>query len=125
MNDWVRYLKAKCKSELWGAIALDYFNKCRGRPPADSPLVFIDWLIKVLYPECVNVVMFHREFLNLAVRLLGSDFQRIMRQSAVLIHRAKKELNPADLELIISHYDVFGRKEQFRDVLVTGDLKVE
>ncbi|MCX5819812.1 MAG: metallophosphoesterase [Deltaproteobacteria bacterium] len=117
MNDWVRYLKTKCKTPFWGAIALDYFNKCKGRTPADSPSAFIDWLINVIYPECVDVVLFHREFLNLAVRLLGSDFLRIMRKSSILIREAKKELNPSDIESIISHYAVFGREQQFRDVL--------
>ncbi|MFZ3048668.1 MAG: metallophosphoesterase [Desulfatirhabdiaceae bacterium] len=117
MNDWVRYLKAKCKDEIWGAIALDYFKMSKGRPPADSPSIFIDWLIKVLYPECNDLVLFHRELLNVAVRLLGSDFQRIMRKSAMLIHRAKKDLKQSDLESIISHYAVFGREKQFRDSL--------
>lgn len=114
MKDWQAYLKTKVNSEIWGAIALDYYHHNKGTHPCESPSNYIDWVIKELYSKDVDVGPFHKVLLSFCVRLLGSDFDRIMKKSLMFVKLAKKWMDPADLECIIADYAIYGMKPEFK-----------
>lgn len=117
MDDWAKYLRGKAKTEIWGAVALDYYHQCKNRPPGDSPSSFIDWIVKTLYTEYDDIKLFHRVLLSFSVRLLGSDFDRIMEKSLILVRLAEKNLKPGDKESIIADYRVYEREEKIRSLI--------
>jgi len=108
MKDWGSYLRAKASEDIWGAIALDCYSKCEGRPPGDSPSSFLDWLVDATFSRELGFTAFHRVFLNVAVRMLGSNYDRLSEKTFRLVEKLEREMTSEEEEGLISDYRTFG-----------------
>lgn len=125
MKDWLKYLRSKSATELWSVVALDFYHKGKvderysEQRYLESPLNFIDWIIDEVCVDDCDPELFHKVFLDLSVRLLGSDFGEIMPRSARLLskfgHSAELE------EHFAGHYKLYN--QDFDKFVDTGVRK--
>ena len=117
MKDWQKYLNDHANSELWGFIALDYYNRKKKQGNYEDPSHFIDNLITSLMNAEIDIVNFHNVLFNVCVQLMGNDFTEIIEKSIRLIKNVKKQPTSDQMEMIIFQYRDYGKQDIFRQRL--------
>jgi len=117
LKDWQKYLKDHADSELWGFIALDYYNRKKKQGNYEDPSHFIDSLITLLMNAGTDIVNFHNVLFNVCVQLMGYDFSEIIEKSIKLIKNVEKQPTSDQMEMIISQYRDYGKQDVFRQRL--------
>jgi S-adenosylhomocysteine hydrolase len=117
VKDWIAYLKECLDTDLWGFVLLDYHCQDKSQRQERDPSNFIDEVLSVLLKEEIDPVAFHKVLLSVCVLLLGNDFSAIMAKSVALVDSRKASLDSDQLRSILSHYDVYGKREVFRERL--------
>ena len=108
MKDWASYLREKASDDVWGAIALDCYAKCEGQHPGESPGNFLDWLMDAAFSPAANFKSFHRVFFSVAVRMLGSDYDRLSEKTFRLAKKLQREMTREEVDGLVSDYRTFG-----------------
>src|ERR1039457_1255264 len=98
MKDWASYLREKASDDVWGAIALDCYAKCEGQHPGESPGNFLDWLMDAAFSPAANFKSFHRVFFSVAVRMLGSDYDRLSEKTFRLAKKLQREMTREEVD---------------------------
>jgi len=117
LKDWQKYLNEHADSELWGFIALDYYNLKKKQGNHEDPSHFIDNLITSLMNAEIDIVNFHNVLFNICVQLMGHDFSEIIEKSIKLIKNLEKQPTSDQMEMIISQYRDYGKQDVFRQRL--------
>jgi len=122
LKDWQKYLNDHADSELWGFIALDYYNRKKKQGNHEDPSHFIDNLITSLMNAEIDIVNFHNVLFNVCVQLMGYDFSEIIKKSIKLIKNVEKQPTSDQMEMIISQYRDYGKQDVFRQRLNSSGL---
>lgn len=117
MKDWEEYIKKKVNSDVWGGIALDYYHHLKDSNEDKTPASYIDWIINNVFTKESDILSFHRVFLGICVRLLGSDFTRICKKTIKLLKIANDKVDESILKQIVIQFETYGMAETFQQAL--------
>jgi len=124
MKDWISYIKESWGSDLWGFVVLDYYYTKKAEGDKENPSHFIDQLLSHMLKEEIDPVAVHNVLLSVCIHLFGSSFSDIMEKSINLLKNIKKPLTKEQLESILSHYDVYRKREVFIEKIKASKLHI-
>lgn len=124
MNDWMGYLNTVAGTEIWGFVALDYYQ--RGQLNDVSPSEFLTSVIQgTKVPRETDAVEFHRTLLAVSVQLLGAEFEEIYQKSLQFLEKMEHRTSER-MRACILHYEDFGRKAEFEEFLTSsGNVELD
>ena len=114
LKSWEDYIKEYINTEFWGFIALDYYIQKKSIGDHKEPSQYIDYIISMGLNDETDPVIFHKVLLSICVQLLGNDFTDIIGKSISMLEGLEKYPNDEQLEMISSHYEIYGKREDFQ-----------
>lgn len=125
MKDWRAYISRNLGSDIWGFIALDYYEKQKSENTAHpDPSQFIDDLIEQIPNEKMDSINFHRVLLCISAQLLGNDFDEVVGRSLKFIEKQKDKLSPAEIIAMSAHYNVYNKASVFLEKVKAKGIAV-
>jgi nucleoside phosphorylase len=117
MDNWEKYIRSKLNSDIWGGVVLDYYAYLKKQDENQTPSLYIDWIIENIFSKKINIVNFHRVFLGVCVRLLGSDFNSICEKSVKLLKIVPDKVNESLVRELAKQFAIYGMAEIFQRTL--------
>lgn len=117
MKDWISYIKDNLDSDIWGFLALDYYNYISDddddRIKCDK---FISEVILNLPNESTILVDFHKIFLMVCIEKYGGkNVTNIIDKSIEFIKKFEDKILPDQINDIFEQYAIYGKKEKFEE----------